>query len=107
MEITIFAKKRTTKDGKVFYQYLSTLNRKDGTTETVRVAFRDADGDNKPPKADSCPRNIVFNKDDANMASTRYTDVNTGEQRERKTLWLTRWEQGSEYVDHSMDDYAD
>lgn len=105
MEITLFAKRRTTKEGKVFFQYLTTLTRKDGTTNTVRVAFRDADGDNKPPKAETCPRNIVFEKNDANMATNKYTDHNTGEVKERQTLWLTRWEQGSEYVDHSMDEY--
>lgn len=105
MEITLFAKRRTTKDGKTFFQYLTTMTKRDGTTETVRVAFRDADGENKPPKADSCPRNIVFDKDNANMATNKYTDPNTGELRDRKTLWLTKWEQGSEYVDHSMDDY--
>lgn len=105
MEITLFAKRRTTKEGKVFFQYLTTLTKKDGTTNTVRVAFRDADGDNKPPKAETCPRNIVFEKMDANMATNKYTDPNTGEVKERQTLWLTRWENGSEYVDHSMDDY--
>lgn len=105
MEITLFAKRRTTKEGKVFFQYLTTLTRKDGTTNTVRVAFRDADGDNKPPKAETCPRNIIFEKNDANMATNKYTDANTGEVKERQTLWLTRWEQGSEYVDHSMDEY--
>ena len=105
MEITLFAKRRTTKEGKVFFQYLTTLTKKDGTTNTVRVAFRDADGDNKPPKAESCPRNIVFEKYCANMATNRYTDPNTGEVRERQTLWLTKWENGSEYVDHSMDEY--
>jgi hypothetical protein len=105
MEITLFAKRRTTKEGKVFFQYLTTLTRKDGTTNTVRVAFRDADGDNKPPKAETCPRNIVFEKNDANMATNKYTDASTGEVKERQTLWLTHWEQGSEYVDHSMDEY--
>lgn len=105
MEITIFAKRRTTKEGKPFFQYLSTLTRKDGTTNTVRVAFRDADGENKPPRPDSCPRNIIIDKEHSNMATTRYTDEKTGEIKERQTLWLTKWEQGSEYVDHSMDDY--
>ena len=104
MEITLFAKKRTTKDGKVFHQYLSTLEKRDGTTETVRVAFRNVEGNNIP-KAESCPRNIAFNKEDANLSTTKYTDNETGEIKERKTLWITRWEQGSEYVDRSLDDY--
>lgn len=105
MEITIFAKRRNTKEGKVFYQYLATLTKKDGTTETVRVAFRGGDDDNKPPKAETCPRNISFEKSDANMATSRYTVPETGEQRERKTLWLTKWTPGTPYVDTSLDEY--
>ena len=103
MEITIFAKRRNTKEGKIFHQFLTTLTRKDGTTETMRVAFRNVEG-NEMPKAETCPRNIVFSKDNANVAVTRYLD-NDGTQKERKTLWITAWEPGSEYVDHSMDDY--
>lgn len=101
MEITIFAKRRKSKDNNIFYQYLSTLTKKDGTTETVRVAFRDC----QPPKPDSCPRNITFAKTDANMATNTYTDTE-GNKKQRKTLWLTTWENGTEYVDHSMDDYV-
>ena len=104
MEISIFAKKRTTKEGKTFYQYLTTLERKDGTTETMRVAFRDIDG-NSVPKAESCPRNIVINRDNANISATKYTDSNTGEIKSRKTLWISAWEPGSPYIDHSLDDY--
>ena len=105
MEISLFAKKRITKEGKTFYQFLTTLEKKDGTTETVRVAFRNIDG-NDIPKAESCPRNIGFDKEHANMATTKYTDNETGEIKERKTLWITKWESGSEYVDHSLDDYS-
>ena len=104
MEITIFAKKRNTKDGKTFYQYLTTLERKDGTTETVRVAFRNIDS-NEMPKPESCPRNIKCDKGDVNLARTKYTDNETGEVRERKTLWVSKWESGSQYVDTSLDDY--
>ena len=104
MEISLFAKKRTTKEGKVFYQYLTTLTKKDGTTETVRVAFREVDG-NTIPKAETCPRNIQFSKEHANLATTRYTDKDTGEIKERKTLWVTAWENGSPYVDTSLDEY--
>lgn len=104
MEITIFAKQRQTKDGKTFYQFLTTLAKKDGTTETMRVAFRQVDG-NSTPKAESCPRNIKFPRESANVATTSYTDTATGELKQRKTLWITQWEPGSEYVDHSLDDY--
>ncbi len=105
MEISIFAKKRQTKEGKSFYQFLTTLTRNDGTTETMRVAFRAIDG-NDMPKPESCPRNITFDKTDANIAVTKYTDNQTGEIKERKTLWVSRWESGSQYVDHSLDDYT-
>ena len=104
MEISIFAKKRTTKEGKTFYQFLTTLTTKEGTTETMRVAFRDIDGNNVP-KPESCPRNIVFDKTDANIATSKYTDNETGEIKQRKTLWVSKWEPGSPYVDHSLDDY--
>ena len=104
MQIAIFAKKRTTKEGKTFYQFLTTLTRHDGTTETMRVAFRDVDG-NAQPKPETCPRNIVVERDNANIATTRYTDNETGEVKQRKTLWVTHWEPGEEYVDHSLDEY--
>ena len=104
MQISIFAKKRTTKEGKVFYQFLTTLEKKDGTTETMRVAFRDVDG-NAIPKPESCPRNIIVEKGNANIATSKYTDNETGEIKKRKTLWICAWRAGSEYVDHSMDDY--
>ena len=104
MQIAIFAKKRTTKEGKTFFQFLTTLEKKNGTTETMRVAFRDIEG-NSAPKADSCPRNIVIDKDNANVSTTRYTDNNTGELKYRKTLWVSKWEPGEPYVDHSLDDY--
>lgn len=103
-EITIFAKRRTTQDGRAFHNFLATLDRNDGTTETVRVCFRQDDG--QPSiKPETCPRNIKFKKESANMAVRRYKDKETGEQKESKTLWIAEWEKGSEYVDHSMDDY--
>lgn len=104
MQISIFAKKRTTREGKTFYQFLTTLTRNDGTTETMRVAFRDIDG-NSQPKPETCPRNIVVEKGNANISTTSYKDNETGEIKKRKTLWVTHWEPGEEYVDHSLDEY--
>lgn len=101
MEITVFAKRRNSKDGKTFYQYITTLTKKDGSTETMRVCFRNVD----PPKPDSCPRNIIVNRDNSNVALRHYTDPNTGELKSNRTLWVSVWGQGSEYVDHSLDDY--
>ena len=102
MEITIFAKKRTTTEGKSFYTYLSTLKRKDGTEQTVSVKFRDDCGNPKPEK---CPMNIIVNKNDANMSKRDFIRADTGEAAQSFTLWVSAWEQGSPYVDHSLDDF--
>ena len=75
MEITIYAKKRTTSEGKSFYSYLSNLTRKDGTKQTVSVKFRDDCGN---PKPENCPMNIKFDKSDANMATREFVRDDTG-----------------------------
>lgn len=102
MEITIYAKKRQTADGKSFYSYLSTLNRKDGTKQTVAVKFRDECGNPKPEK---CPMNIKFDKSKANMATHEFTREDTGEVATSYTLWISGWEVGTPFVDHSLDDF--
>lgn len=101
MEITIFSKRRTNKEGKIFFQYITTLEKKDGSTETMRVCFRGVDA----PKPESCPRNLIVHRDNANVATRKYTDPATGEIKLSRTLWVSQWENGSEYVDHSLDDY--
>lgn len=102
MEITIFAKKRTTKDGKTFYGYISTLTRKDGTKQTVSVKFRDECGSPKPEK---CPVNIKFDKSDANLATSEFVREDTGERATSYTLWVSAWENVSPYIDKSLDDF--
>lgn len=102
MEITIFAKKRTTKEGKTFYSYISTLNRKDGTKQTVSVKFRDECGSPKPEK---CPLNIKFEKMDANLSTNDFIRDDTGEVAKSFTLWISAWEQGAPYIDKSLDDF--
>ena len=102
MEITIFAKKRTTDEGKTFYSYLSTLTRKDGSKQTVSVKFRDDAG---KPKPENCPMNIKFDKGSANMATKEFIREDTGEPSISYTLWLTSWEVGTPFVDHSLDDF--
>lgn len=102
MELTIYAKKRTTHEGKTFYSYLSTLTRKDGTELTVSVKFRDSAGSQKP---ENCPMNIVFDKCDANLSSKKFIREDTGEPGTSHTLWVSKWNEGSPFVDTSLDDF--
>lgn len=102
MEITIYAKKRTTTEGKTFFSYLSTLTRKDGTKQTVAVKFRDEAGNPKPEK---CPMNIKFSTGAANLSTREYVREDTGGVGTSYTLWVSAWEQGAPFVDHSLDDF--
>lgn len=102
MEIAIYAKKRTTNEGKTFYSYLSTLNKKDGTKQTVSVKFRDDAGN---PKPENCPMNIKFDRSSANLATREFNREDTGEIGVSYTLWVTRWEPGAPFIDHSLDDF--
>lgn len=103
MEITIFAKKRTTADGrKTFFSYLTTLTRNDGTPCTCAVKFS---APAEAPDPLNCPCNIVVEKPDCNMSVEKYTDKKTGEERDSFKLWIHNYVFGSPYVDHSMDDF--
>lgn len=102
MEITIFSKKRQTKEGKSFDSFLSRLTKKDGEQITVSVRFREACGQ---PKGDECPCNIVIEKGQCNMSEREFFNEETGEISKGHTLWITQWKPGSEYVDHSMDEF--
>ena len=115
MNITLYAKKRQSSDGRTFYTYLGTLKKKDGTEERVQVKFREACGS---PKGDACPCNIIVNKEDANLSERPYCVlVPTGESNENgeaimreeertgKELWVSKWSFGEAFVDHSLDDY--
>ncbi len=107
MEKTIFAKKRTNKEGKTFYTYLTRLHKK-STDElvTVQVKFREECG---APKGDQCPCNIVFAPEDANYNEKLEEVINdeTGEVSEvmSRTLWISKWKEGNKYVDESMVDF--
>lgn len=102
MEITIYAKKRTTAEGKSFFSYLSALTRKDGTKQTVSVKFRDECGN---PKPENCPMNVKFDRGAANMATKEFVREDTGEVGTSYTLWVSAWEPGAPFVDHSLDDF--
>lgn len=101
MEITVFAKKRTTHEGKKFFTYLTTLTRKDGTTCTASVKFAEGEA----PKPDICPCNLIVEKGDCNMSKGEYINPETGEVKDTFTLWVKRFSMGSPFVDTSMDDF--
>ena len=101
-ELTIFAKKRTTAQGKTFYNYLTTLTKKDGEELTVSVKFRESTG---TPKPEECPLNIAVTKENLNLARRKYKREDTGELAEAFTLWINEWKKGSKYVDRSLDDF--
>lgn len=102
MNLAIFAKKRTTKEGKTFYSYLSTMTKKDGSDLTVTVKFRDECGS---PKPENCPVNIIVDKEHANLSSRDYVREDTGETVKSYILWVSAWEMGAPFVDHSLDDF--
>jgi len=105
MEITVYAKKRTTKEGKTFYSYLSRLtNKRTGQDVTVAVKFRESAG---YPDAKSCPMNIKFVKSDGNLTSKPIVDEETGEEiGVSNVLWVSAWEEGAPFVDDSLDDFV-
>lgn len=101
-ELTVFAKERQTKDGKTFYGYLAKITNKEGEEITVAVKFR------QPcpmPNPKTCPMNIVLEKEDCNLDIRKYVREDTGEEVLSRTLWVTEWEEGTPYVDTSLDDY--
>lgn len=101
MELTIFAKKRTTAEGKRFYTYLTQLTRKeDGEKVSVQVKFPEG----LAPKADDCPINIIVNKDKANLA-VKKVETENGEITSR-TLWIKEYvTNDNPFVDSSLDEY--
>lgn len=101
MELTIFAKKRSTTEGKRFYTYLTQLTRKeDGKTVTAQVKFPEG----LAPTPTDCPINITVNKQDANL-SVREIQNDNGSVTSR-TLWVKKYETSiNPFVDNSLDDY--
>lgn len=101
MLLTVFAKKRTTTEGKHFYTYLTQLTRKeDGEHVTVQVKFPEG----LVPKADDCPLNIIVNKDKANL-STEKVATDNGVITSR-TLWIKDYHvDENPFIDNSLEDY--
>lgn len=101
MELAIFAKRVVKNDGKIFYRYISQLSRKStGEAVSVTVKFRD----NKEPNPELCPMNIIVDKCNANLSERHYSSED-GTEGVGHTLWVSAWEQGAPYVDHSLDDF--
>ena len=98
----IFAKKKTTKEGKIFHTYLTTLKKKTGEEIIAQVKFRDICGSPEPEK---CPMNIVFPRSKANMTVREYTREDTREICEQYVMWVSEWAEGKPYRDTSMDEF--
>lgn len=107
MELAIFAKNRTSKEGKKFTAYVTKLVKKSGEIITTGVRFREDCG---APKADECPCYILVDKANANLNthSQLVTDPETGEERTATyyTMWIKDWKKSNKiYEDHSLDDF--
>lgn len=113
MKLNIFGKKGTSKDGRAFPIYLSTLTKKDGSEIKVSVKFRQ---DAKQPELSECPCIIEVDKKNANLTVKEIKDPETGEflydetsgeVKTSKTLWVSAWKMVGPYVDHSLDDFEE
>lgn len=105
MELVIFGKKRTSKDGRDFATYFTKLTKKSGETITTSVKFREECG---APSLKDCPMNIVVDKSKANFVEKgiTYTDADGAEHEAiDRTLWVSEWTEGAPYVDTSLDDF--
>lgn len=102
LKLAVFAKKRTTKEGKVFYSYLATLRKKTGEEEVAQIKFRDVCGNPDPEK---CPINLIIPRGKANLSTREFVREDTGEIVEQKVLWVSEWTEGEPYVDTSLDEY--
>lgn len=113
MKITIYAKKRTNKEGRAFYVYLSKLTKTNGDEIPVTVHFKQSAG---LPNPDNCPCVIEFDRKSANLSTKEkhYAKVDcvTGEKVETITqdnqLWISNYTVcDGEYTDNSLDGFAD
>lgn len=101
-EITIYSKKKQTKDGsRSFYSYYGRIKKKNGEELPVEVKFRESC--TKPDGA-RCPMNIVINKEGSSLSKKDIVVEGSGECKTVYKLWLSAWQQGSVYEDHSLDD---
>ena len=104
MKTTVFAKKVKTNDGKSFFTFVTSLDKKDGSKQYMNVMYS---GDDKNKKFDSedCPVVIEFDKNRANVSCKSGT-TKDGKEWKHYTLWLKDYTVSEEkYVDHSLDDF--
>ena len=103
MKLDIFGKQRTTKDGKTFTSFLTTMRKVTGEEITCQVKFVKS---SDTPEKLGLPRTIEVDKGDCNFTQKV---IETGDGREvlSKTLWISKWSDAGEYVDHSMDEFED
>lgn len=102
MKITLFAKTAHSRDGKAFIRYIGKLTNKEGKEVTMTVR---PSGDIPQFVQSKCPYIIEFDKQDANLQSTKYTDKD-GNERTSYTLWVKKYKESDEkFVDHSLDDF--
>lgn len=101
-ELTIFAKKRTTADGKKFYSYLTRLTRKNGETIVASVKFREDCG---TPDGKECPMVIEVPDGCCNFNQSIYNDEASGMKLPSYTLWVSDWRALKPYIDTSMDEF--
>lgn len=101
MELTVFAKKRTTTEGKPFYIYLTQIIRKkDGKVVSAQVKFPEGSA----PKSSECPINITVDKKHANL-SVKEVQTEKGSVVSR-TLWIKEYTiSENPFEDNSLDDY--
>ena len=103
MRINVFAKARTTRDGKPFTAYVGRLtNSTTGESVTVGIRFRQDCG---APRMDDCPCVVEVEKKHANLDTREIINPETGDITISRTLWVNAWEMVGEYEDHSLDDY--
>ena len=99
VELTVFAKKRNTKEGREFTSYLTQLTKKDGTTQSMSVKFKD-----EAPTLEDCPMNIEVERCDMNVSKHKY-ETDDGVEAIGYTLWIKKWSEGNQWIDTSLDDF--
>lgn len=99
MRVTVFSKKKTTKEGKAFETYFGTLQKKDGTEMTTEIKFRDS-----VDMPDNFPSVLVTDVRNCNLSHKKKIE-DDGTFKTFPVLWVAAADQWEEYVDRSLDDF--